>query len=105
MVAKKFRAPAELFSKKPQRSIFSAHFQIRSFPNSCGHNRFAAAVGIKAEKSSVRRHFWKRLILDSLAKENNFGKDFVVIAKAGLRGILKEEAKKEIKEIFSKANQ
>ncbi len=108
MIAKKFRVPAELFSKKSQKSALSTHFQVRVFSNNCGHNRFGAVVGIRVDKSSVGRHFWKRLILDTfnkLSEQTNSGKDFIVTAKQGLDAISKKEAERELKEIFLKVNQ
>lgn len=104
MIAKKFRVPAELFSKRPQRSAMSAHFQIKAFSNDGGRNRFGAVVSIKVDKRSVGRHFWKRFILDTLAGQADIGGDFIVIAKPGLSGISKKEAEKELKEIFLKVN-
>lgn len=105
MIARKFRAPAELFSKKPQRITPSAHFQIKTFSNDRGHNRFGVAVSVKVDKHSVGRHFWKRMILDTLSGQANVGRDFIITAKPGLSGISKEEARKELKEVFIKANQ
>ena len=105
MIAKKFRVPKESFSKKPQIIISSPHFQIKAFSNDRGYNRFGAVVSLKVDKRSVRRHFWKRLVLDTLSAQPNFGKDFIVIAKPGLGKISKEEAEEELKEIFLKENQ
>ncbi len=105
MIAKKFRAPKELFSKRPQENALSAHFQIKAFSNDRGHNRFGVVVGLRVDKSSVGRHFWKRFVLNRLSGQVNFGKDFIVVAKPGLGGISKKEAEKELKEIFLKVNQ
>ncbi|MDO8664677.1 MAG: ribonuclease P protein component [Candidatus Liptonbacteria bacterium] len=105
MIAKKFRAPKELFSKRPWESALSAHFQIKAFPNDRGYNRFGVVVSLRADRRSVGRHFWKRFVLDMLSGQANFGKDFIIVAKPGLNGISKKEAEKELKEIFLKVNQ
>lgn len=105
MIAKKFRAPKELFSKRPEKNTLSAHFQIKAFSNDRGYNRFGVVVSLKVDKRSVGRHFWKRFMLDTLSAQPNFGKDFIVVAKPGLNGISKKEAENELKEIFLKVNQ
>ncbi|OGY98945.1 MAG: hypothetical protein A3B13_00695 [Candidatus Liptonbacteria bacterium RIFCSPLOWO2_01_FULL_45_15] len=105
MIAKKFRAPKESFSKKPQITVSSPHFQIKAFSNDRGYNRFGAVVSLKVDKRSVRRHFWKRLVLDTLHAQPNLRKDFIVVVKPGLGKISREEAEKELKETFLKANQ
>jgi len=91
-----------MFSKKPANRLFSEHFQIKIFPNTFGYNRFGAVVGTSVDKYSVGRHSWKRFILNSAASQKNFSSDFVIIAKPELNKITKEEAKKELAEIFKK---
>jgi len=91
-----------MFSKKPASRLFSKYFQVKIFPNSAGFNRFAAVVGLKVDKSSVKRHFWKRVMLDSAAKQKNFSADFVIGALPELGKAGKKEAEKDLSEIFNK---
>lgn len=107
MIPKKFRAPKETFFKKPHHQASSLHFRAKVFPNNLGHNRFAAVVGTKTDKSSVRRHFWKRLIMNIAWHESGTGKDkdIVIVAGSNLGNISKAEAKKELETIFKKINQ
>lgn len=102
MIGKKFRVPRASFSKKAENRVFSAHFQGIAFSNECGHNRFAAVIGLKADKRSTGRHFWKRFILDHLKKKPNSGKDFIIYAKQELENVEKEKVKKELDEMFAK---
>ena len=101
MLAKKFRAPDDLFSKRPSGQLSSAHFQVKIFQNNLEHNRFGATVGLKVDKRSVKRHFWKRFILNRLLRKPNFGKDFIIYAKTGLNKVHKKDAGKELDKIFS----
>ena len=100
MIAKKFRVPNDVFRKRPSTQISSEYFQVKVFPNDCGHSRFSAVVGIKVDKRSVQRHFWKRFILSNAAKQKNSEIDFVIIAKTALNKISKEEAARELESIF-----
>lgn len=102
MISKKLRVPNSIFSKKPATRLFSESFQIKICPNSLGYNRFGAVVGIKADKSSVRRHFWKRVILDAASGQKNISSDIIIIAKPEIAKITKGEAEKEVSEIFKK---
>jgi len=101
MIAKKLRIPDNLFSKKPASQIQSDYFQLRVFSNDCGHNRFGAVVGLKVDKLSASRHFWKRLILNQSADQPGSGNDFIISAKPALGKISKKEATEELKKIFS----
>ncbi len=102
MIAKKLRIPDSLFSKKPAIQIYSDYFQLKAFSNDCGHNRFGAVVGLKVDKLSVKRHFWKRFILNEASLQPYLGNDFIIFAKPALGKISKKEAKEELKKIFSK---
>ncbi len=101
MIAKKLRIPDNLFSQKQTGQTHSDYFQLKAFPNDCGHNRFGAVVGTNVDKLSVRRHFWKRLILNASASQLNSGNDFIIAAKPALGKISKKEAEEELKKIFS----
>lgn len=101
MIAKKLRIPDNLFSKKPAGQIHSDYFQLKTFPNDCGHNRFGAVVGLKVDKLSVKRHFWKRFILNRAALQPDLENDFIIFAKPALGKISKKEAEGELKKIFS----
>ena len=102
MIPKKLRTPSSVFSKKPARRLFSEYFQVKIYPTALGYGRFGAVVGTKVDKSSVRRHFWKRFILDSAAGQKNLSGDLVIIAKPELGSAAKEKAKKDLSEILEK---
>lgn len=101
MIAKKLRIPDNLFSQKPAGQVHTDYFQLKTFPNDCGHNRFGAVVGLKVDKLSVKRHFWKRFILNKSTSQPNSGNDFIIFAKPSLGKISKKEAEEELKKIFS----
>lgn len=102
MIPKKFRVPNSIFSKKPVHWLFSESFQFKISPNNFGYNRFGAVVGIKADKSSVRRHFWKRAILDAASVQKNISSDIIIVAKPEITKITKQELEKELSETFKK---
>ncbi|MEK7546946.1 MAG: ribonuclease P protein component [Patescibacteria group bacterium] len=105
MTPKKLRAPNSLFSKKPSIGLFSEYFQTRVFQNNLGYNRFGVAVGLKVDKRSTRRHFWKRLILKNALLQKNFSSDFIITAKPALGTISKKQAESEIAGVFKKLKQ
>ena len=65
-------------------------------------DRIGAVIGVAAEKSAVRRNFWKRQAKTVLMARVGFsgkqdgGKDFVVIFSKKIKGLTKEEFKKEL---------
>lgn len=102
MIARKFRIPRSFFSRKPSARISSEYFQVKVFPNTLGHNRFAAVVGAKVDKRAVRRHFWRRIILDEAAKQPNSGRDFIIIANPKLGAAEKKDVVEDLKIISGK---
>ncbi|HUX35649.1 MAG TPA: ribonuclease P protein component [Candidatus Paceibacterota bacterium] len=102
MISKKLRVPSSIFLKKPAHRFFSDYLQARISPNNFGYNRLGAAIGIKVDKRSVKRHLLKRTILDAAAAQKNISSDIIIVAKPEIAGLTKEEVKKEVSEIFKK---
>lgn len=102
MIPRKARVPRSVFSEKPGKKIFSSHFTAAVFDNDLGRNRFAAIVSQRAEKLSVKRHFWKRIIMRASSHQPPTSKDVVIYAKPGLKNISEKEATEELEIIFKK---
>ena len=65
-------------------------------------NRFAAVVGAKFEKSSAKRHYWKRQITEKLKSWPELGLDVAVFPLKEAKNLPAGEATKPIKEAFKK---
>lgn len=70
--------------------------------NGTEFNRFAAIVGIKFEKSSAKRHYWKRQITERLGSWPELGLDVAVSPLKEAKNFPAKEATEPIREAFKK---
>ncbi len=86
MIPKKNRLPVqETRGRRSEKVIQKDLLTVRVYPGG-NTNRFGVVVSLGVDKRSVRRHFWKRKILDVVAHWPNMKKDFVIIAMPRLKG-------------------
>ena len=95
--------PVGEFPVRPLRQARSEYFSLKVSKNKFGHNRFAVVIGARVEKRSVRRHFWKRRILDWAKREPDAGADLLITVAPPLNKLSKEDAAKEFKKVFETA--
>ncbi len=101
MLPRKFRLPRsgfQGFRRKGgrERIIRLTHIAVQSLANNLGHNRYAIIIGGKAEKSAVRRHFWKRQIAVRLRLWPNIGRDVLVTLWTAAKDFSKEQLAQEL---------
>lgn len=70
--------------------------------NGTKSNRFATVVGAKFEKSSAKRHYWKRQITEQLRFWPELGLDVVVTPLKEAKSLPAREAAAPIAEAFQK---
>lgn len=90
---------------KTGRSAYGRFLGVKIKENKLEYSRFAVLLGLKVEKSAVKRHFLKRRLFKIL-KENqnslNFFGDCVIIALPTIKNSNLDELKADIMEIFLK---
>ena len=110
MLPQKFRLPYGEFSARGYQTIKTPFFSLKFRKNELPNNRIGIIIGVSAEKSAVRRNFWKRQAKAILAKpgagwypgkQPGIGKDFVLIFSKKIKEIKKDEFKKELLKILS----
>ncbi len=79
-----------------------AHFLFRFGKNGTKINRFAAIVGAKFEKSSAKRHYWKRQINEQLRFWPELGLDVAVSPLGEAKKLPAREATAPLREAFKK---
>lgn len=88
---------------KTGRSAYGRFLGVKALKNDLKINRFAVVLGLKVEKSAVRRHLLKRLIFNLIKKNQanlNFSADCVIIALAAIKTASKEDIDLEIKNLL-----
>ncbi len=78
MVAKRLRLP-RVASMAQASHLSSALLSLRYRPNQLGYNRFAVIISTRSAKTAVRRHFWKRLVLEVVRHWAQHSYDFLII--------------------------
>ncbi|NCB20905.1 MAG: ribonuclease P protein component [Clostridia bacterium] len=90
---------------KTGRSLYGRFLGVRCQKNAREINRFAIILGVKVEKSSVKRHFLKRNLF-RLIKNNEshllFFVDCIIVALPSIKNANQNELEMEIKKLFSK---
>jgi RNase P protein component len=102
MFARRKRVPAEVLAGRFPGQIVISHFLFRFGKNGTRLNRFAAIVGAKFEKSSAKRHDWKRQITERLKSWPELGLDVVVSPLKEAKNLPGRKATEPIKEAFKK---
>lgn len=102
MFARQKRIPAKVLAGRFSRQMVIAHFLLRFGKNGTNLNRFAVIVGAKFEKSSAKRHDWKRQIMERLKSWPELGLDIVVSPLKEAKKFPAREATEPIKEAFRK---
>jgi ribonuclease P protein component len=102
MFPRRKRIPASVLSGKFPRQLVIAHFIFRFGKNGTKFNRFAVIVGAKFEKSSAKRHYWKRQITEALLSWPELGLDVVVSPLKDAKNLPAKEATGPIREAFQK---
>lgn len=105
MIAKKFRAPRQKFLERPTNRANSDYFLFKIFKNDIGHNRFGVTISARVDKRSSRRNFWKRTILNFAGRQENFGKDILIVVSPRIRELSKGAAEQELEKMFKKIRQ
>lgn len=102
MIAKKYRLSAGQLSFRAQKQIRSEYFFLKAANNSLGHSRFAVIVSLRVDKSAVRRHFWKRRLLDWADRmAESLSADMTITVLPPLNRLSERGAEAEFKKIFS----
>lgn len=96
MLPQKLRLPYGEFSKRGYQTTRTPYFSLKIKNNGLPHNRIGIIIGVAAEKSAVRRNFWKRQAKAVLIKQPGAGKDFVLIFSKKIKEISKDKFKKEL---------
>lgn len=102
MFARRKRIPAEILAGKLPRQAAVERFLFRFGKNGTPTNRFAAIVGVKFEKSSVKRHYWKRQILERLKTWPELGLDVAVTPQKEAKKLSAREATMVIEGAYKK---
>jgi len=105
MFARRKRIPAGVLAGRFPRQTVIAHFSFRFGNNGTKHNRFAVIVGAKFEKSSAKRHYWKRQIMEALRSWPELGLDVAVSPLKEAKKLPGREAAEPIREAFKKITQ
>ncbi len=90
---------------KTGRSAYGRFLGVKIKENNLEYSRFAVILGLKVEKSAVKRHFLKRRIFKLLQEQQNnlnFFGDCVIIALPTIKKANLDELKTEVMEIFLK---
>ncbi len=90
---------------KAGRSLYGRFLGIKIIKNDQPCSRFGVILGLKIDKSAVRRHHLKRQIFDVLAQvlvKLPFSVDCVIIALPAIKEAKDVEIKQELLNIFSK---
>ncbi len=96
------RIPGKLLAGKFSGQVSISHFLFRFGKNGLKENRYAVIVGLKFDKSSAKRHYWKRQINEALSKWPDTGLDIAVSPLKEAKKLLPREATEPIKEAFKK---
>ncbi|MDP2668874.1 MAG: ribonuclease P protein component [bacterium] len=96
MYSKKFRLPLDKtrFRGETSANIPGLTLKVK---NGAEHNRFAIIISSSAVKKSSRRHFWKRIIADTLRDLPNIKKDILVIASKNIENSQPSVLKKDLR--------
>lgn len=92
---------------KAGRSVYGRFLGFKLRKNDLDYSRFGLLLGIKIEKSAVKRHVLKRRVYTILEKERlnlSIPSDCVIIALAGIKDATITELRHEILEMFAKIN-
>lgn len=90
---------------KTGRSAYGRFLGVKIKENKLKYNRFAVILGLKVEKSAVKRHLLKRRLFKVLKEQQNnlnFFADCVIIALPSIKTADLNELKLELIEIFIK---
>ena len=90
---------------KAGRSLYGRFLGIKIVKNDLPFSRFGVILGLKIDKSAVRRHYLKRQIFDVLAELSiklPFSVDCVIIALPTMKEAKDMEIQQELLNIFSK---
>jgi len=90
---------------KTGRSIYGRFLGLKAIRNKLPNSRFGLMLGLKIDKSSVARHFYKREIYKIVAKKEAklpFPIDCVIIALPSIKEAKFTELEQEIEYILSK---
>ena len=96
MLSRKNRLPRSEFSARGFQTTKTPCFSLKAKKNNLSHNRIAVVIGASAEKSAVRRNFWKRHAKRIFLKFPPVGKDFILIFSKRARELKKEEFEDEL---------
>ena len=106
MLPRSSRLPYSELNARGYRTIRTPYFSLKIRTNSLPRNRIGVVIGVAAEKSAVRRNFWKRQAKAILGKQPvgsgaSAGKDFVVIFSKKIKEITKDVFEGEILKTLS----
>lgn len=90
---------------KTGRSLYGRFLGVKVLKNQLKEHRFAIILGLKIDKSAVKRHYYKRRLFNLVAvfsPKLPFPLDCVIIALPALKEAKVAELKQEIDYIFSK---
>lgn len=90
---------------KTGRSTYGRFLGVKSLQNKLNFSRFGVILGLKIEKSAVKRHFLKRRvfsIISKMDKELFFSGDYVIIALAEIKKASSLELEQELRKLLLK---
>lgn len=92
---------------KTGRSIYGRFLGVKSLDKNQSISRFGVILGIKINKSAVRRHLLKRRIFNIIAKIEDklpFSRDYVIIALPLIKEASITELEQELKQLLGIKN-
>jgi len=96
MLPKTLRLPRAEFSARGYRTVKTPYFFLKIKRNNFPQNRIGVVIGVSAEKSAVRRNFWRRQAKAFLAGQPCRGLDFILIFSKKIKEIDKKKFKEEL---------
>jgi RNase P protein component len=102
MFPRRKRIPAKTLAGKLTGQLIISHFLFRFGKNGLAENRYAVVIGLKFDKSSAKRHYWKRQINERLRLWPDAGLDVAVFPLKEAKKLLPREAVEPIKGAFKK---
>ena len=89
---------------KTGRSIYGRFLGFKVIKNNFSNSRFGLILGLKIDKSSVKRHLYKRQIFQLIVKHESklpFPVDCVIIALPAIKEAKPAELEREIEYILT----
>lgn len=103
MLSQKNRLPFAELNARGYQTIRTPYFSLKLRKNGLPQNRIGVVIGVAAEKSAVRRNFWKRQAKALLQKGSiaraDAGIDFVVIFTKKIKELTADDFKRELSKI------